>query len=232
MTLMVGLHLSDYVIIASDKKEVTELNGIVVPLSEDVNKLINTNMGLITGAGFADLLNSVKKRISLNQICHTDEILNIIKSEREAFAENYGYTEELKQKILLYTSWLFSYRTIIDNEIRMRLAIYHPSIDEQYYATVNDHDIIIIPPFDMVPDRAQLLEERLRSDMLSLDIEPDVNLNMSHNIRQILALMAEVSEISESVSNTCDVGVFFKDDSRFMANNVSIDSESFVMTKI
>lgn len=232
MTLIIGMHLSDYVIIASDKKEVAVLNGIVIPLHEDANKIINTDMGLVTGSGFVDLLNRVKNRIALNQICHTDEILNIIKTEREAIAQILGCFDEAERKILFHTGWIFSYRTIIDDEIRIRLAIYHPSIDEQYYATINEKDAIAVFPLDIVPEQAKSFNERLRSSMLSLDNEPDINRNMSYNISQLLTLIAAVSEISETVSKTCDIGIAFKDGTVLMANNVSIDSGSFPMTKI
>lgn len=232
MTLIMGMHLSDYVIIASDKKEVAVLNGIVIPLHEDSNKIINTDMGLVTGSGFVDLLNRVKNRIALNQICHTDEILTIIKAEREAIAQKLRYTDEAERKILFHTGWLFSYRTIIGDEIRIRLAIYHPSIDEQHYATVNENDIIAVFPLDIAPEQTKYLNERLRSSMLSLDKEPDINRNMSHNISQLLTLVAAVSEISETVSKTCDIGIVFKGGTVLMANNVSIDSGSCPMTKI
>ena len=68
--------------------------------------------------------------------------------------------------------------------------------------------------------------------MLSLDKEPDINRNMSHNISQLLTLVAAVSEISETVSKTCDIGIVFKGGTVLMANNVSIDSGSCPMTKI
>ena len=142
MTLIAGMHLGEYVIVASDKKEVAQVNGIVVPLHEEANKIINTDMGLVTGSGYADLLTRVKNRIALNQICHTDEILNIIKKEREAIAQNLACFDEAAKKILFHTGWIFSYRTIIHDETRIRLAVYHPSIDEQYFATVNEKDII------------------------------------------------------------------------------------------
>ena len=52
MTLLVTIHLDDFAIIASDKKEVIKLNDVVIPHHENAEKIIGTGIGLITGSGY------------------------------------------------------------------------------------------------------------------------------------------------------------------------------------
>ncbi|EHK4786510.1 hypothetical protein [Vibrio parahaemolyticus] len=48
MTMIVGLHLGDYVLVAADKRETYVVNGQVVSvISDEVNKLVNWGAGVL-----------------------------------------------------------------------------------------------------------------------------------------------------------------------------------------
>ena len=111
MTILIALNLGELAIITADKKEVLINNGIIYPLNEEANKIIDTGIGLITGSGYVSLLNRVKSTVLHETITDTDQILSIIFKGRRAIQDNNSVSESDKCELLGKTGWLLSYRT-------------------------------------------------------------------------------------------------------------------------
>ncbi|EGR2919272.1 hypothetical protein DMW38_23915 [Vibrio parahaemolyticus] len=74
MTMIVGIHLGEYVIVAADKREVTMLGDVVINVTSDaVEKLIEWNGGVVTGNGYVPLLSQLKNHLATNEITHTGQ---------------------------------------------------------------------------------------------------------------------------------------------------------------
>jgi len=50
---------------------------------DNSSKVQKTTMGLITGAGFCTLLDSVKRKLAIEQVTDTERVLGIINEETE-----------------------------------------------------------------------------------------------------------------------------------------------------
>lgn len=232
MTLLASIHLDDYAIIASDKKEVVKLNGLIVPVHEEAEKIVITDIGLITGSGYVDLLDAVKKRVASEGINHTDKIMEIIKGERDRIKNSIFCDDDQINELLNYSGWLFSYFTVIENSQCLRIALYHPTIDENHFCIIRENSCKVIYPSDVDPANIVQFSNYLNENIGTLEKIPDINQNLSYNIKLILLLMDEISRLSSTVSKTCDIGVVFKKGEMLLAKNVSIETPNFILEKV
>ncbi|MCX7109050.1 MAG: hypothetical protein NTX45_02760 [Proteobacteria bacterium] len=123
MSLIAGLHLGNFALIASDKREMT-INGDTLVFDHDeAEKIINAGLGYISGSGIVELLNSVKVALVNTEITHTDEILDIIKSARECFRLMHYTNLEWAEKQIKKTGWNFTYITEENGQPTVRVAI-------------------------------------------------------------------------------------------------------------
>ena len=227
MTLLVTIHLDDFAIIASDKKEVIKLKDVVISHHENAKKIVGTGIGLITGSGYLGLLNAVKQRVAEEEIIHTGQILEIIKNERELIKNTMRYTNYQKKEFLNVTGWLLSYRTIVNKVPNLRIALYHPSIDENHFAIIEENTSRAVFPSDLIPENVEKYSNFLSHSFQKLDELSDINQNITHNVKIILDLMNEISKVSETVSKTCDIGLVFKGGDVLMTKDVSVDTPNF-----
>ena len=149
MTLLATIHLDKFAIIASDKKEVFIANDIIVSRNENAEKIIYTGIGLITGAGYVELLSKVKKKVATSEITHTDQIMEIILNERAVIKNSPFSTDDQKKELLEKSGWLLTYRTMLENSPCLRVALYHPSIDEYHFAISQENTSKVLFPSEV-----------------------------------------------------------------------------------
>ena len=146
MTLLAAINLGDVALIVSDKKESQIIDGIVVASHTDAKKIIETDIGIITGSGWVDLLEPVKKAIANSRINHTDQVLELINNERNNVNTNPGLNSDQRTHMLTTTSWVMTYRTIEDDQCKMRVVWFHPSISESKFGVLNENEPRVIFP--------------------------------------------------------------------------------------
>lgn len=232
MTLLVGMNIGDYGIIAADKKEVVVSQGIIAACRDDVNKIVQTDMGLITGSGYAPLLNKVKQEVARTRINHTDQLIGIMQAQR-ALAEVSLNNNPNPDIFLENTGWLYSYWTRSDTGIRvLRIAFNHPSlvIDKVYCIGKNTAQLVF--PWDVSKDDGDLIQSRINSELVIHDNSDGINESIRHNLGLVLSATYEVSRLSETVSKTCDIGLITIDGDLLIANNVCIDDQDITFTKL
>ena len=147
MTIAIGLHLGSCVLLASDTRTTFFEGSNLRTYYDDSEKIQKTRFGLITGAGNLSLLDSVKRRMLLNFIENTDDMLRIIHEERNHLKNKYKYSLEVFRNLIESTGWIFTYHTYIKEKPLLRLAVYHPTLDNGigYYEKGNP---AIIFPFE------------------------------------------------------------------------------------
>jgi len=184
MTIALGIDFGNYIFMAADTRISYYLLGRKISFHDDSTKIYKTKIGLITGAGYSDLLDSVKKRLAEIEVDNTNKILDIIKDERSK------YEKEIDNKSLESTRWILSYTTIVKNNIRFRVALYDPS-GGHYLGIVKEEN----KPLIIFPSEASEKEVKKLAPVLEDKIKP----------------FNEFNDLSESIQYHCEIiGIFIK----------------------
>ncbi len=218
MTLLVGVNLGAFALIASDKREVTYVNGEIVYSSDDVEKIVSTKAGMITACGAVDLLSPVKSRLAEMDISHSDEILEVITSERQRFKAT-AAAGPWSRYALSTTSWLFSYGSFdeADRPI-VRLALYHPHLHETLFSIVEK--VLPIYPSGTSESQANEWTVAIRERIASIDYSADIESMLTEAISHFGWLVDQVAQVSPSVSRVFDIGVMGAAGGRAIARGV------------
>ena len=103
MTMIVGMNLKEYVLVASDRREVYLIDGKVDHvISDAVNKIIDWNYGYITGSGYVSILNELKENLANMEIKCIDQIINKATSIVNSYPDTF---KDIKDK----SNWMFTY---------------------------------------------------------------------------------------------------------------------------
>lgn len=210
MTLVIGIHLKEFVILAADTRVTHGFGDDEKEYTDEHNKIQDIGIGLMTGSGYTDLLDVVKDRVSNTVINNTDQIRDIITEERAAIERDEGMAADLKKYILDATGWMFSYTTIEDSQPVLRLAVMHPSFDHEW-ALVLANTATPIVPNDLPDDISSEIPRILNPYIKTLDEIPDYQANANHNVSMISVVMKKISQIAPSVSPSFHIGIHFLD---------------------
>ena len=162
------MHFGEYILFTVDTR--TIFGSPAIYHRDDTPKIIKTGIGLITGAGLLKLLDKVKSEIILQQISHTDDILEIINSQREIIQNRYqiNVREEQIEKWITETSWFFTYWTLQDGQVILRLGLVSGSLENELYLTE--------PPIAKV----------LLSSEAGLQVAENYELKLNNNMKPVL----------------------------------------------
>jgi len=228
MTLVIGMHLSEFVLLAADTRTTRGYPGEVVDVDDDTCKILKTPIGLITGAGYVTLLDAVKERLMDEPIDRTEDIEGIIAEERQVVADELDDNARLRSEGLDYTSWMFTYLGADrrdDPEPSLRLAIYHPSLHESRRLLIPENRGAVVAPRSMSQDQASLLDEQLNDRLVTLEKQPDQRENFRLNVGVIAEFMADIAKQHDDVAHTFHVGMHFRDGSRGITTMIGRDAE-------
>jgi hypothetical protein len=143
MTIALGINFGDYVLVAADTRTTSyNFDGSIRSYDNDSEKIQETQIGLITGAGSVPLLNTVKERLKVIEVTNTNQIIEIIEKARIDYQK--GFWRNATRDIDM-TGWLFTYETFIDSKPKLRLGIVHPSIGEKMAVYEDNHPALICP---------------------------------------------------------------------------------------
>lgn len=202
MTAIVSINLGNMAIVVADKKEVfISPSGAIFENNNDAAKIIECDIGLVTGCGLVQLIDPVKSYCANNKINHTNEFCNAIKKEIRKFLNMPGFSRKEKENILQTTAWVVTYRSEILDEVQTRIGFYNTSIDCDNLTQVERNSSRIFFPIDVDKkvreECLRLLPERLDDYSEKYTLEYCVSL--AKNIVKVL------SQKSRFVSEECDV---------------------------
>jgi hypothetical protein len=206
MTCILVAHLGDEVIIAADKR-VTQItqDGVKIPHGDNEEKIVRTQVGVITGAGSVAMLDPVKSYVRDHGFNSPDDVLDLILHTRDSFSEFHAENPRLHAD-LAETSWMFTYPTVVNDQAITRFVYFHQHHSAESLCALTEGRVMCFPGgFSL--EQAQELQAKLQ-DVVTASIE-------SHPIDQVrelvvssmLKLISEVSAISETVSSTCDIAL-------------------------
>ena len=207
MTLLIGLHLKTYVMLAADTRTIyLSPNGKILWYDDKSEKIQKTTMGLITGAGFKPLLDSVKERLRDQVINHTDQIIEIIHQETSAFLDKY----HLDHESILNTGWLFSYITLCDVEPVLRLALIHLK-EGSVIKLVPEGEFIVVMPSEATPEQAKVVNKVIQEYMRPSYDTSELEGSIRYHVIVIKEIVDSLHKIYRSISKSFQVGVQLRD---------------------
>lgn len=203
MTLIIGINLKDYLILAADRREVCLVNGDVAEIrSDNVNKIIDWKQGYITGSGYVPILSKLKETLNSTSVAHTSEILDLaVSSSNDVFNINVPF--QVKNYWMCRTRWYLSYLTYDDNDNNvLRLAIVESDRIEGL-RLVHEMDIV----FSNLFDGSDALRDEISSRLKPLSEFDDLQDSIDYHVNLLPKIFLRASENLESVSRDYDVAI-------------------------
>jgi hypothetical protein len=198
MTIAMGINFGDYVLLAADTRVTYQIGSLKLGFEDDVEKIQKTSMGIITGAGLVNLLDSVKDRLTKQEITNSDEIIEIVKKEREIWGLNPDFISK--------TGWLFSYMTLIDNSPKLRLDLVHPSLAEGSVRW-EENKLAAIFPIEFTQDQADSLSKTVNELIKSSNEFKSAQESFQYHSIMMREIIKTIQPDCPSVSRCYQVGI-------------------------
>ncbi|WP_415721710.1 hypothetical protein [Photobacterium ganghwense] len=189
MTMIVGIHLGDYVIIAADRREVFIDGGKVSSvISDEVDKFVKWNGGIITGCGYVPLLSELKKHLKHTEITSTNQIVALTKRVVSDLPINASIWRQ-------QTHWMFSYISGSEVGPQCRLGYIRSEVPDEIHLLYTMRATI----WAKLPD----IEQRI--DTLNAALKPlsrtyDFEENVAYHLGLLKELFLYASTVDETVS--------------------------------
>ena len=210
MTLIVGLNLEQYVLVASDTR-VSYFIGDRLIYRDDEEKIKPTKVGLITGAGLCDLLDPVKDRMREEEPSHTDAMRDLIRQECSRARARFGHHPDQRVRNSLNTSgWMLTYITNSTQYYApgLRIAMMGSADADNKFALVLPGKVGFLA-FSGIREEQHAELHRLAIDNFRLWKQDQERLldNLGYNAGVLARVIQRASEMSEMVSPTFQIGV-------------------------
>ena len=232
MSLIAGMHLGEFVLIAADKREMAILdNNTLIPIHDNAYKIINSGLGYITGCGVVELLDSAKQLIASNDITHTDQIISIINSSRQQFRSRHIQAIDWANNQIQKTGWMFTYLTTEYDQPIVRIAMVHGAWKEDGLRILPKGNAKILVPIDGNADESEYLSNCLMENM---KISGELS-DFSESINFHVALLQEIFEYAakrcESVSESFNIAVHMKNGDRLHSKDILKTTSKIELTQ-
>lgn len=206
MTCILVANLGSEVVVAADKRAVQyKADGTLTVARDDVQKIVRTPAGIVTGCGMVEMLNPVKDHLSAQGFATTDEVLDLIQQTRNTYAKANATSPRLASD-LARTGWLFTYPATANGQVVTRAVLFHPSLSTETFAVVGEGRVLCLPG-GFSDEQADKVRHQLQVAVTSALSAIPYAQAKQEIIKQMLHLMSEVAETSVSVSSVCDVAV-------------------------
>lgn len=204
MTIAIGINFGTYILLAADTRTTYyDWSGQVINHFDESVKIQKTTMGLITGAGSKQLLDPVKVRLKEEEIIHTDQIKQIIRGERLKYLRRYKRTAAHHIEL---TGWLFTYVTVEDDNPKLRLGMFHPSLgddlalyEENYPAAINPHEV--------TEETADIIIDFLKKKIRPVNKFTELQDSIQYHWSIIATLIQKIQPMFPSISSYSQIGV-------------------------
>lgn len=205
MTIAIGINLGLYAILAADTR--TTYHKLGMPFYDDnSSKVQKTTMGLITGAGFCSVLDSVKSRLETEQIINTDSVLSIIKEESKKTQQTWQTHPQI-HSWMEQTGWIFSYTTLLNNQPLLRLGIFHPSISKDEFGIYEVGKPAIIFPVELDREKVEAIYDPILQKIKIPADSSELQSSVERNTAVIAAVINALQPHCPSISRRFQVGI-------------------------
>lgn len=206
MTINIGINLGEYILLAADTRSVLCWGTRVIDHSDEAEKIQETKAGLITGAGYEDILEDVKDQISKSDIIYTDEIIAIITKSREKWLSRLPFYSGEMRTWIKTTSWLLTYITLENESPVLRLSIIHPEYEDKIaYCQLNKS--LVVMPGGSTPKQVVGITRLINKNIKPLESLPDLNQNINYHVVVIRSTIQAISQEFDSVGPSFQIGI-------------------------
>ncbi|AJZ96909.1 hypothetical protein PFLUOLIPICF7_01735 [Pseudomonas simiae] len=207
MTCILVAHLGSEVVVAADKRAVQyKADGTLTVACDDVQKIVRTGVGVITGAGMVEMLDPVKSALKGVNFGDPFDVLDLIQAARRRYSEVHSDSSRLDED-LRKTSWVFTFVDVDSKgQAVTRVAYYLQSHNADSLRELGSGFVICMPG-GFTCEQADEVRNQLQEVVTSsLNTNPYEQAKQEI-IKHMLYLMNEVAETSISVSRVCDIAV-------------------------
>jgi hypothetical protein len=202
MTICIGINFGEYVILCADtRKTFGEPRQRWV---DDCEKVVETALGLITGAGWTTLLDAVGPRFG--EVHVVADIGRIVNEERDAILQDRRFLASNVRRWLGMTGWLFTYRS----PTHLRLGLLHPHFEQDHGAgsivSIEPGHGRVICPAEATSEEADVLFKALNDHIRPVGDFDDLQAHYRHHYDVCAGLVAAASRYP-SVAPRMTIGV-------------------------
>jgi len=208
MTIAIGVNFGKYVLLAADSRTTNhDLSLNKVSFSDESEKIAKTKLGLITGAGNSAMLDAVKNRLSKEEVMHSNKILKIIHEEKSNLTNILKlFNWEVFRPSIESTGWIFTYLTQQNKKIKLRLAIYHPSLGSNI-GLYRENQPAVIYPYEASKKEADSLGEVLTKFLKPISKFKDMFKSIQYHVSAIGSFIDIIKPKYPSISSSCQFGI-------------------------
>ena len=210
VTLVVGMNLGTYALLAADTRVSYYPNGVFQYLDMR-EKIQPTSMGLITATGFTGFLDPVEKLLLSRPIESSEDIVDVVAEVKADVVARPWMSDPRVVEGIEASSWLFTYRTPdIENPRAhlLRLAQLGAHTGWRLALGLCGYGCMNRPvgaPNSLLAEQCELANQTIRP-LDSLDNFAD---NFRQHYRTCLNIFRAVSEKCATVSPTFQIGLTF-----------------------
>jgi len=202
MTINIGINFGDYIFLAADTRT-TYFFSSAQKYTDETQKIQKTKMGLVTGAGYKNLLDEVKYQLAQENIRHTDQIIQVIKQQADTFSIQ---ASPKIREVINTTGWLLTYLTQVEEKPILRLALIHPKF-KYVPALYKKNKPCVIMPFGANGKVTKLVLDTIKKNIKPLGNVSEIQDNIIYHTGVIKGIISSVSKNFQSVSPTFHIGV-------------------------
>ena len=213
MTLLVGMHLGSYVIIAADTRASWYTPKGKFGYRDDAEKVRETDLGLITGAGLANILDPVKDALATNDhgVRTTHDLEALMRNAREAYRDEVDWwnAKPYLWEAFEITGWLFTYQggdSPTAETCTLRLACASGS-DGFRCRLIAPDQVYVSTPTGLAQEQVDAFRDWINEQLIPLASPSDFSANLNHHIGLIREVMKAVADLNDGVSAQFQVGV-------------------------
>jgi hypothetical protein len=163
-------------------------------------------MGLITGAGFCTLLDSVKRKLAVEQVTDTERVLGIISEETERTLNAWRAHHQIESWIA-QTGWIFSYTTLLNDQPLLRVGVFHPSLNREMYVTYEVGDPAIIFPLELDSGIAKVIYDLVQQKIRVPTDAAELQSSIEQSSTVIGLIISELQPHCPSISRRFQIGI-------------------------
>lgn len=205
MTIAIGINFGSYILLAADTRTIYyDWTGHTINYDDESVKIQKTSIGLITGAGSKQLLDSVKDVLRKEEVTHTDQILKIIHEERLKYQRLYWKSAA---KDLELTGWIFTYTTVENNNPKLRLGIFHSSLNLDKLALYEENYPAVINPHEATEEAVEEIVDFLKKKIKPFKEFTTLSDSIQYHWCLIARLIQKIQPVFPSISSHCQIGV-------------------------
>ncbi len=212
MTICIAMHFEQYVLFAADTRTTT--SWPVAAVDDTASTVLETDLGMVTGAGLTQVLRAVNARLVSDEVARVDDIHRIVLDEfaRTKAMPWAGSSEAELEASLKRTGWFFTWMTVVDEAPVLRAGVLQGSMlddlpDDAVMYEVEPDSVWLIPPAEATAEETATYLQQLEDNFRPLELFDTFEEHLKYHGDLCMAVIRDASSRFASVSAQMQVGI-------------------------